>query len=56
MAQTDVTAEAEEALEAGGHGRLLLARGFGMSETIRVTADGHERLTRFPRQLFVTAK
>lgn len=34
----------------------VLARGFGMSETIRVTADGHERLTNFPRQLFVTAK
>ncbi len=34
----------------------VLARGFGMSETIRVTADGHQRLTRFPRQLFVTAK
>jgi Xaa-Pro dipeptidase len=32
----------------------VLARGFGMSETIRVTADGHERLTRFPRRLFVT--
>lgn len=34
----------------------VLARGFGMSETIRVTADGHERLTHFPRQLFVTVK
>ncbi len=33
----------------------VLARGFGMSETIRVTADGHERLTRFPRRLFITA-
>ncbi len=32
----------------------VLARGFGMSETIRVTATGHERLTTFPRQLFVT--
>ena len=31
----------------------VLARGFGMSETIAVTADGHERLTNFPRQLFV---
>jgi Xaa-Pro dipeptidase len=32
----------------------VLAQGFGMSETIVVTADGAERLTRFPRQLFVT--
>lgn len=32
----------------------VLARGFGMSETIAVTRNGHERLTRFPRQLFVT--
>ncbi len=31
----------------------VLARGFGLSETIRITADGHERLTTFPRQLFV---
>lgn len=31
----------------------VLARGFGMSETILVTEDGHERLTRFPRRLFV---
>ncbi|MFD1911202.1 M24 family metallopeptidase [Halodurantibacterium flavum] len=33
----------------------VLAQGFGMSETICVTADGCERLTTFPRQLFVTA-
>lgn len=32
----------------------VLARGFGMSETIAVTDTGYERLTRFPRQLFVT--
>jgi Xaa-Pro dipeptidase len=32
----------------------VLARGFGMSETIAVTADGYERLTRFPRRLLVT--
>lgn len=32
----------------------LLARGFGMSETIAVTTDGYERLTNFPRKLFVT--
>lgn len=31
----------------------VLAQGFGMSETILVTGDGYERLTRFPRQLFV---
>jgi Xaa-Pro dipeptidase len=31
----------------------VLARGFGMSETIAVTPDGIERLTNFPRQLFV---
>ena len=30
----------------------VLARGFGMSETIAITETGHERLTRFPRQLF----
>jgi Xaa-Pro dipeptidase len=30
----------------------VLARGFGMSETILVTDTGHERLTRFPRCLF----
>ncbi|WP_047148652.1 Xaa-Pro peptidase family protein [Aquamicrobium sp. LC103] len=33
----------------------VLARGFGMSETIRIVADGYERLTRFDRQLFVTS-
>jgi Xaa-Pro dipeptidase len=33
----------------------VLARGFGMSETILVTQDGHERLTGFPRKLFVGA-
>jgi len=32
----------------------VLARGFGMSETILVTKSGHERLTNFPRQLFVS--
>lgn len=32
----------------------VLARGFGMSETIAITPDGYERLTNFPRQLFVT--
>ncbi|MCW4114948.1 Xaa-Pro peptidase family protein [Aurantimonas sp. MSK8Z-1] len=31
----------------------VLARGFGMSETVAVTAEGTERLTTFPRQLFV---
>lgn len=31
----------------------VLARGFGMSETIVVRRDGAERLTTFPRQLFV---
>jgi Xaa-Pro dipeptidase len=31
----------------------VLARGFGMSETIAVTEDGCERLTNFPRQLYV---
>ena len=30
-----------------------LARGFGMSETIAITDDGYERLTNFPRRLFV---
>jgi Xaa-Pro dipeptidase len=31
----------------------VLARGFGMSETIAITETGYERLTNFPRQLFV---
>ena len=31
----------------------VLAQGFGMSETIVVRNDGCERLTRFPRELFV---
>ena len=31
----------------------VLARGFGMSETIVITSDGYERLTNFPRKLFV---
>jgi Xaa-Pro dipeptidase len=31
----------------------LLVQGFGMSETIAVTADGHERLTRHPRRLLI---
>ncbi|MFD2237559.1 M24 family metallopeptidase [Aureimonas populi] len=34
----------------------VLARGFGMSETIAVTKDGCERLTNFPRRLFVTSR
>ncbi|SEF02754.1 Xaa-Pro dipeptidase [Rhizobiales bacterium GAS188] len=32
----------------------VLARGFGMSETITITETGVERLTHFPRRLFVT--
>jgi Xaa-Pro dipeptidase len=32
----------------------LLAHGFGISETIAVTETGFERLTNFPRKLFVT--
>jgi Xaa-Pro dipeptidase len=32
----------------------VLASGFGMSETITITEDGFEKLTNFPRQLFVT--
>ncbi len=32
----------------------VLARGFGISETIAITESGFERLTNFPRQLFVT--
>ena len=31
----------------------LLNRGFGMSETIVITEAGYERLTDFPRQLFI---
>jgi len=32
----------------------VLARGFGMSETIAITDDGYERLTQFPRRLFIS--
>lgn len=32
----------------------VLARGFGMSETIHITEDGYERLTNYPRMLFVS--
>ncbi|EIC86048.1 Xaa-Pro peptidase family protein [Serratia sp. M24T3] len=32
----------------------VLARGFGMSETIAITEQGYERLTQFPRQLFIS--
>ena len=32
----------------------VLAKGFGMSETIAITPDGYERLTNFPRTLFVS--
>ncbi|WP_413732010.1 M24 family metallopeptidase [Sodalis sp. RH20] len=32
----------------------VLARGFGMSETIAITDSGYERLTQFPRQLFIS--
>ena len=31
----------------------VLAKGFGMSETIAITETGHEKLTSFPRQLFL---
>ena len=54
-----------EALEAGPaaqwHFRAgmtfhtyLLARGFGLSETILITETGYERLTNFPRRLIVS--
>ena len=33
----------------------VLARGFGMSETIHITGEGYERLTNFARQLLVTS-
>jgi Xaa-Pro dipeptidase len=32
----------------------VLAKGFGMSETIAITPNGYERLTNFPRTLFVS--
>lgn len=32
----------------------VLARGFGISETIAITESGFERLTNFPRQLFMS--
>ena len=31
----------------------VLAQAIGMSETIAITADGYERLTNYPRQMFV---
>ncbi|MFZ4685893.1 MAG: M24 family metallopeptidase [Hyphomonadaceae bacterium] len=34
----------------------VLADSFGFSETIVVTQDGYERLTQFPRKLFVTSR
>lgn len=34
----------------------ILARGFGMSETILVTPGGCERLTRYPRKLLVSGR
>ena len=33
----------------------LLARGFGLSETIVITETGYQRLTKFPRRLIVTS-
>lgn len=33
----------------------VLAHGFGMSETITITPTGYERLTNYPRQLFITS-
>ena len=33
----------------------ILARGFGMSETILITDDGYERLTRYARKLLVSS-
>jgi Xaa-Pro dipeptidase len=32
----------------------VLADSFGFSETIAITSDGHEKLTRYPRELVVT--
>ena len=34
----------------------LLVNGFGMSETIHITENGYERLTNFPRRLFIGGK
>lgn len=34
----------------------VLAGGFGISETIAITPAGYERLTNYPRQLFVTGE
>jgi Xaa-Pro dipeptidase len=34
----------------------VLARDFGMSETIVITESGYERLTQFPRELIVGGK
>jgi len=34
----------------------VLARGFGMSETIVITEDGYERLTTYPRELLVSSQ
>ncbi len=49
----EATACSDWSFEAGmTFHTYVLARGFGMSETIAVTSDGYERLTNFPRRLF----
>jgi Xaa-Pro dipeptidase len=51
----EATPTAEWCFEAGMvFHTYVLARGFGMSETILVTEDGVELLTQFPRRLFVS--
>jgi Xaa-Pro dipeptidase len=50
----DAHPEASWRFEAGmTFHSYLLARDFGMSETILITESGHERLTRYPRALIV---
>ena len=50
----EATPRADWSFEAGmTFHTYVLARGFGMSETIAVTNTGFERLTNFPRRLFV---
>jgi Xaa-Pro dipeptidase len=50
----EATPESEWVFEPGmTFHTYVLARGFGMSETIAINADGIERLTTFARRLFV---
>ena len=51
----EATATSEWSFEVGmTFHSYLLVKDFGFSETIAVTENGFERLTQYPRQLFVS--